>query len=56
MKFEIFIGKDRLFHWHLKSVNGQIICWSEGYTSLENTIKSINLVKKFSAGAIVYKV
>jgi len=56
MKFEIFIGKDRLFHWHLKSANGQIICWSEGYTSLENTLKSINLVKKFSSIATVSRV
>ncbi|TSD03408.1 MAG: hypothetical protein Athens071416_89 [Parcubacteria group bacterium Athens0714_16] len=41
IKFEIYIGKDKLYHWHLKAVNGEIVCWSEGYSSLENAKKSV---------------
>ncbi len=53
MKFQIFVGTDKLYYWHLKSANGEIICWSEGYTSLENAKKSIALVKKFAFNASI---
>ena len=45
IKIEIFIGKDQLWHWHLKAGNGEIVCWSEGYNSYENAIKSADWMK-----------
>jgi uncharacterized protein YegP (UPF0339 family) len=42
MKFEIYIGKDNFYHWRLKAANGEIVCWSEGYSSLENAKKSVS--------------
>ena len=45
-KFKIYIGKDKLFHWNLKALNGEIVCWSEGYSSMENAKKSVAWVKR----------
>lgn len=43
--FEIYVGNDRLFHWRLKAANGEIVCWSEGYTTKQNAEKSVAWVK-----------
>jgi len=43
-KFEIFIGADGQFYFHLKAENGLIIAASQGYTtkqSAQNGIESI---------------
>lgn len=51
IKFEIYIGKDGFYHWRLKAANGEIVCWSEGYSSLENAKKSIEWVRRNSPAA-----
>lgn len=51
IKFEIYIGKDALYHWRLKAANGEIVCWSEGYSSMENAKKSVEWVKRNSPSA-----
>lgn len=45
-KYEIFLGKDQQYYFHLKAANGEIILASEGYTqkhSAENGIESVRL-------------
>jgi hypothetical protein len=56
IKFEIYIGVDKLYHWRLKAANGEKVCWSEGYSSLENAENSINWVKIYAPKAPVYKI
>lgn len=44
MKFEIYIGQDKWYHWRLRAGNGEPICWSEGYTRKESCLESIRIV------------
>ncbi|MDR0807290.1 MAG: YegP family protein [Enterobacteriaceae bacterium] len=44
-KFEIFLGKNEQFYFHLKAGNGQIILASEGYTTKANCQNGIESVK-----------
>ncbi len=55
-KFEIYLGKDNAFHWRLKATNGEIVCWSEGYTTVQNALGSCNWVKKNAPTAPVYNI
>lgn len=55
-KFELYVGKDGFHHWRLKGANGEIVCWSEGYSSLSNAELSLNWVKRNAPGAPVYKI
>lgn len=43
--YHIFIGTDNKHHWNLKSANGEIVCWGEGYDSKQGAEKSIAWVK-----------
>ncbi len=50
-KFEIFLGADGKFYFHLKAENGQIIASSQGYTtkqSAENGIEAIQRIAQTS--------
>ena len=53
IKFEIYLGKDLLWHWRLKAANNEIVCWSEGYTSKQSAATSIKWVKQNAPVAIV---
>ncbi|MCX6743117.1 MAG: DUF1508 domain-containing protein [Candidatus Parcubacteria bacterium] len=50
-KFQIYLGNDNQYHWRLKSINGEIVCWSEAYKQKQSATDSINWVKKYAAGA-----
>jgi len=50
-KFQLYIGKDRLYRWRLIASNGENICWGEGYSSKQNALNSIAFVKKHSGQA-----
>lgn len=50
-KFQIFNGKDGQFYFRLKAANGEIVCSSEGYTSLQNCKHGIEVIQKISASA-----
>ena len=54
IKFEIYIGQDGLYHWRLKAINGEIVCWGEGYSSFKNAQYSIAWVKSHAPSAPVY--
>lgn len=45
-KFQIFQGKDDQFYFRLKSVNGNVLVYSEGYTQKESAIHGIRSVKE----------
>lgn len=46
MKFEIYKGANGWIYWRLKASNGKIVADSaEGYSSEENALHGINLVK-----------
>jgi uncharacterized protein YegP (UPF0339 family) len=44
-KYEIFLGKDEEFYFHLKAANGEIILASEGYTQKHNAEKAVESVR-----------
>jgi len=50
-KFQVFKGKDNQFYFRLRAVNGEVICSSEGYTTLQNCKKGIEAIKKVSFDA-----
>lgn len=54
IKFEIYIGQDNNWHWRLKASNGEIVCWSEGYTTKESATNSANWVKINASNAPIY--
>ena len=50
-KFQIFKGKDDQYYFRLKAANGEIICSSEGYTTLQSCKNGIEAIKKVAADA-----
>lgn len=50
-KFEIFIGTDGMFYFHLKAENGQIIAASQGYTTKQSAENGIEAIRRVSAKA-----
>lgn len=50
-RYEIFLGKDKQFYFHLKAANGEIILASEGYTqkhSAEKAVESVRVNSQFN--------
>lgn len=52
-KFEIFVGSDEKFYFHLKAENGEIIAASQGYTSKQSAEGGIEAIKGIAAQAAV---
>lgn len=50
-KFEIFKGKDGQYYFHLKAGNGEIVCSGEGYSSLQNCQKGIQVIREIASEA-----
>ena len=55
-KFQIFKGKDNQYYFRLRAGNGEIVCSSEGYTSLQNCEKGINVIKNIAKDAPIEKI
>lgn len=45
-KFEIFMGDDGKFYFHLKAENGLIIAASQGYTTKQSAENGIEAIKR----------
>ena len=45
-KYQIFMGKDDQFYFHLQAANGRIIQGSEGYTAKAGCLKGIEAVRQ----------
>lgn len=54
-KFQIFQGEDEQFYFRLKSVNGKVLVYSEGYTQKESAIHGIRSVKDNGVSAENYR-
>ncbi len=52
-KFEYYKDKKGEWRWRLKGTNGEIVCWSEGYSSKEAVLRSIKWVKQNAPNAEV---
>ncbi|MBL0184943.1 MAG: YegP family protein [Candidatus Obscuribacter sp.] len=52
-KFEIFVGSDDKFYFHLKADNGEIIAASQGYTSKQSAELGIDAIRRIAAQAAV---
>ncbi len=58
-KFEIFQDKSKNneWRWHFKAGNGEIIAMSsEGYTNEADCRHSIDIIKRESPYALIYKI
>lgn len=45
-KFQIFKGTDNLFYFRLSAINGEILIWSEGYTTKHSAIAGVISTKR----------
>ena len=52
-KFQIIKGKDDQYYFRLKAANGEIIANGEGYTTLQNCKKAIEVIKNIAKAAPV---
>lgn len=52
-KFEIFVGSDDKFYFHLKADNGEIIAASQGYTTKQAAESGIDAIKRIASTASV---
>ncbi len=52
-KFEIFVGSDSKFYFHLKAENGEIIAASQGYTTKQSAESGIDSIKRTAVEAAV---
>jgi uncharacterized protein YegP (UPF0339 family) len=52
-KFVIFRGTDFKYYWHLKALNGEIICQSEGYNSKQGAVNGVDACKRYASYASV---
>lgn len=50
-KFEIFLGADGQFYFHLKAENGLIIAASQGYTTKQSAQNGIEAIQRVAAQA-----
>ncbi|MES2307341.1 MAG: DUF1508 domain-containing protein [Verrucomicrobiota bacterium] len=48
MKFEYWKAKDGNWYWHLKASNGEKVAYGEGYTTKQNCLNAIHIVKSSS--------
>lgn len=55
-KFQVFKGRDGQFYFRLKAKNGEIVCSSEGYTSLQSCEQGIEVIKKIARDAPVEEI
>ena len=42
------------YYWHVKAANNEIIAQSETYTSKQNAVHAVNLIKAGAAAATFY--
>jgi len=52
-KFEIFVGADNQFYFHLKAENGEIIAASQGYSTKQSAEVGIDAIKRIAQDAQV---
>ncbi|MBD3638665.1 MAG: YegP family protein [Crocinitomicaceae bacterium] len=52
-KFQIFTGKDGQYYFRLRAANGEIVCSSEGYTTLQSCKHGIQVIKDIAKDAPV---
>ena len=56
VKFEIYKAQDYLWHWRIKAVNGEIVSWSEGYSSLQGARNSVAWMRRNAFAALVSEI
>jgi uncharacterized protein YegP (UPF0339 family) len=55
-KFQVFKGKDEQYYFRLKARNGEIVCSSEGNTSLQSCMQGIEVIKKIAQDAPIEEI
>lgn len=54
--YEVYLGQDNLYHWRLKAANGEIVCWSEGYSSKQGALNSVAWTKNNASQGFVKQI
>lgn len=50
-KFQVFKGKDNQYYFRLRAKNGEIVCNSEGYTTIQSCKQGIEAIKRIAQEA-----
>ena len=53
-EFEIFVGTDGQFYFHLKAENGEIVISSQGYTTKQSAENGISAIKRLASQTEVF--
>lgn len=54
VRFEIYRDQAGEYKWRLVAANNGIICWSEGYTTKQGAINSVNWVIGWANSAPIH--
>jgi uncharacterized protein len=54
LRFEIYVDQIGEYRWRLVAANNEIVAWSEGYTTKQNAINSLNWVKTNASWAPIH--
>lgn len=55
MHFRIYQDTARLWRWHLKAGNNEIVAHGESYTTKDNCLKAIGLVMATNSSTPIYE-
>jgi uncharacterized protein YegP (UPF0339 family) len=56
IRFEVYLGSDRLYHWRLVAANNEIVGWGEGYSSQQAAIDAVDWVRRVNILTPIFKI
>lgn len=56
VRFEIYRNRAGQWQWRLVAANNEIVCYGEGYTTIENAKQSIQWIKVWAPSAQVREI
>ncbi len=54
VRYEIYIDQAGEYRWRLVASNNHIVCWSEGYSTMQAAVDSVNWVKSWASSAPIH--
>ncbi|MFA5069953.1 MAG: DUF1508 domain-containing protein [Patescibacteria group bacterium] len=54
MRFEIYRDNANEYRWRLVAANNEFVAWSEGYSSKQNAIDSVQWIKRWAASVPIH--
>lgn len=54
VRFEIYRDQEGEYRWRLVAANNETVAWSEGYTTRQGAIDSVQWTKRWAASAPIH--